>query len=40
MKVENVINLRHGNMSVEEYYFKYTLFSKYVSYLVYTLERR
>ena len=29
VKVEEFINIKHGNMSVEEYSFKFTMFSRY-----------
>ena len=34
MKVEEFINLRKGNMSVEEYSLKFTMLSRYAPSLV------
>ena len=34
LKVEEFINLREANMSVEEYYLKFTVLSRYVPTLV------
>ena len=38
VNVEEFINIRQGNMSVEEYFLKFTLLSKYVSSLVSNLR--
>lgn len=34
VKVEEFTNLKQGNIRVEEYYFKFTVLSKYAPYLV------
>ena len=40
VKVEEFINLRQGNISVEEYSLKFTLFSRYAPSLVSNLSMR
>ena len=35
MKVEEFINLKQGNMSVEKYFLKFTRLSSYAPFLVY-----